>query len=61
MIYIPPAISHRPLFLDNLPAPYRRYVIWISADYAAGLKENFPDAELLPDEPFLLRTMGTDW
>ncbi len=61
VIYIPPAISHRPLFLDKLPEPYSRYVIWISADYAAGLKENFPDAELLPDEPFLLRTMGTDW
>ena len=38
VIYIPPAISHRPLFLDKLP-----------------------EAELLPDEPFLLRTMGTDW
>ncbi len=39
VIYIPPAISHRPLFLDKLPEPYSRYVIWISADYAAGLKK----------------------
>ncbi len=61
VIYIPPGVNHRPLSLEKLVEPYNRYVIWISSGYAAALKKGFPGEELLPDEPFLLRTLGTDW
>lgn len=61
VIYIPPGVSHRPLFLDKLPEPYSRYVIWLSPDFAANLELSFPKEELFPREPFLLRTVGTDW
>ena len=61
VIYIPPGISHRPLFLEHLAEPYTRYVIWLSPEYASHLMDSFPGQQLLPDTPFLLSTMGTAW
>ena len=61
VVYIPTGTSHRPLFLDRLTEPYSRYVLWISPEYAALLTGAFPGQELLPKEPYLLRTIGTPW
>lgn len=61
IIYIPPGTSHCPLFSGNKMTPYRRCVIWLSTAYAASLKRDFPDQELLPSEPFLLSSAGTIW
>lgn len=61
VVFIPPGVSHRPLFLDKLVEPYTRYVIWISPLFAEELIRAFPGEEILPDQPFLLRTAGSAW
>lgn len=61
VIYIPPGISHRPLFLEKLAEPYFRYVLWMSGEYAKNVCSIFPDLDILPSEPFVLRTLGTEW
>ena len=42
VIVIPPGVSHRAVMHDST-VPYRRFVFWISADYARGLSEQSPD------------------
>ena len=61
VVYIPPGVSHRPLFLESLAEPYSRYVIWASPAYAAELKTAFPQQDLLPAEAFVLRTADTPY
>lgn len=37
-VIIPPGVNHCPVFNDNV-TPYRRFVLWISADYCAKLTQ----------------------
>ena len=64
VILVPPGISHRPLFYDELKEPYSRIVLWISADFLRAITVHCPE-ELLQKirshEHFLLRTEGTSY
>ena len=64
IILIPPGISHRPLFYDEMTEPYLRIVLWISTDFLRGLLSVCPE-DILPQihskEHFLLRTEGTSY
>lgn len=61
VVFVPPGISHCPLFLEKLVDPYTRDVIWISPLFAKQMGDLFPGAEILTAQPFLLRTAGTQW
>ncbi len=64
VILVPPGISHRPLFYDEMSEPYSRIVLWISADFLQAITTHCPQ-ELLQrirsQEHFLLRTEGTPY
>lgn len=59
IIFVPPGISHRPLYLDRLVEPYARYVMWIHPDFIKSLTENFGFQPL--SVPVLLRTKDSGW
>lgn len=59
IVFIPPGISHRPLYLDRLAEPYSRYVIWIHPDFIKTLTEHFCFQPL--SAPILLRTKDSGW
>ncbi len=59
IIFIPPGVSHRPLYLDRLIEPYDRYVIWINQDFVKRI-ESGTDFKML-DKPLLLRTKESGW
>lgn len=62
VIFIPPGVSHRPLLPDNLPEPYKRYVLWMSQEFMAGFAELF--SYLFTEKQAyanMLRTGGTKW
>ncbi len=61
VVFVPPGISHCPLFLEKLVDPYTRDVIWISPLFAKNMTDLFPGTEILSAQPFLLRTAGTQW
>ena len=62
IIFIPPGISHRPLLPADMAEPYRRDVLWISAELIQGLKRLFPDHDYqYQASSYLLRTAGTKW
>lgn len=61
LVFIPPGISHSPLYLDQLTQPYHRYVIWISNDFMEHARSADPSAIPSAAEPILLRTHGTQW
>lgn len=58
VLVVPPQVSHRPLFLEELTEPYNRYVVWISAEFAEVLRRCFPG--LIPGgtQAQLLRPAG---
>lgn len=60
VIMIPPGISHRPLFLEQLAEPYERYVIWFSQEYLDRVQALCPDLDFRGSYR-LLRTAGTPW
>ncbi len=62
VILIPPGISHRPIFYDEMTEPYIRIVLWISAEFFRTIEEFCPEElrnQLRLREHFLLRTEGT--
>ena len=64
IILVPPGISHRPIFYEEMPEPYSRIVLWISADFMRSMSSLCPDDLLLQiraKEHFLLRTEGTSY
>lgn len=61
VVFVPPGVSHRPLFLEKLVEPYTRDVVWLSPLFAKNMNDLFPDEEILPDRPFVLRSAGTRW
>lgn len=59
IIFIPPGVSHRPLYLDKLVEPYARYVLWINPDFIKSTASDW-NFHLL-NEPVLFRTGGSNW
>lgn len=62
LIFVPPGFSHRPLLPENITAPYKRYVLWMSQEFMkqyASLLTDFSDS--VPSQPRMLRTAGTHW
>lgn len=64
IILVPPGVSHRPLFYEEMKEPYSRIVLWISPDFMRPLFAHCPP-ELLEDlrskQQFLLRTEATPY
>ena len=62
IIFVPPGVSHRPLLLDTMTQPYKRYVLWISPEFMEhfGRMLGAPASEPMPYST-LLRTAGTRW
>ncbi|MBQ8579902.1 MAG: helix-turn-helix transcriptional regulator [Oscillospiraceae bacterium] len=62
IIFVPPGISHRPLLPDQMDAPYRRYVLWLSTEfmelYARLFSYSLTDKQARAN---MLRTGGTAW
>ncbi len=64
IVLVPPGVSHRPIFYDEMTEPYSRIVLWISADFLRTLSDYCPDdlvRRLRAQEHFLLRTEGTPY
>lgn len=62
VILIPPGISHRPLLPEQMTEPYRRDVLWISADVMDQLETMVPpESRFMAQESWLLRVGGTRW
>ncbi|MBQ8519413.1 MAG: helix-turn-helix domain-containing protein [Agathobacter sp.] len=62
VIFVPPGIGHKPLFPSQLAEPYKRIVLWVSADFIDGIKYIYPDyTPQFTEQVFLLRTLGTPW
>lgn len=59
IVFVPPGLSHRPLITEPLEEPYRRYVLWISAEYIEQIRSISPDENIVPSEGKILRTSGT--
>lgn len=62
IILVPPGISHRPIFPENMIGPYERDVLWISNDFMDNLLRMFPDNAVDPQNRSVpIRTAGTRW
>lgn len=59
IIFIPPGISHRPLYLDKLAEPYSRYIMWLNPDFIKNMQEILHFTPL--SVPVLLRTQDSGW
>ena len=59
IVFIPPGLSHRPLISEPMETPYRRYVLWLSAEYAEQIRGISPCDGIVPAEGKILRTFGT--
>ena len=61
IIFVPPGVSHRPLLNANMKEPYKRYVLWLSAEfmdrYASLFPYSFSDKQTRAN---MLRTTGSD-
>ncbi len=64
IVLVPPGVSHRPIFYEEMTEPYSRIVLWISADFLRSLSDYCPDdlvTRIRAQEHFLLRTEGTQY
>lgn len=64
VILVPPGVSHRPIFYEEMTEPYSRIVLWISTDFLRSLVNFCPEdivRRLRAQEHFLLRTEGTPY
>lgn len=62
ILLAPPEISHRPLLPEQMAEPYKRYVIWINADFLHRMAETFGSQNVIPEPRVcLIRTAGTRW
>ncbi len=62
ILLIAPGVSHRPLLPERMTEPYKRDVLWLSAEFMESLVFLFPS--LLEQRPLystMLRTGGTRW
>lgn len=61
VIWVPPGVSHCPLFPTDMKKPYERIVLWINAERMAELFRYWPELNLQQDlsrRHALLRTAG---
>lgn len=61
IIYVPPGVSHRPIFPEPMTIPYRRYVLWISSAFQEQLAAGWPELRERANHSGILRTAGTEW
>ena len=64
IVLVPPGVSHRPIFYEEMTEPYSRIVLWISAEFLRSLSDYCPDdlvTRIRAQEHFLLRTEGTPY
>lgn len=62
IICVPPGISHRPLLPEQMKEPYKRYVLWVSADFMEHYIQLFSAPHSwIPVQAGVLRTAGTKW
>ena len=64
IVLVPPGVSHRPIFYEEMSEPYSRIVLWISAEFLRALSSYCPDdlvRRIRAQEHFLLRTEGTPY
>lgn len=63
IILVPPGIGHKPLFPSELAEPYKRIVVWISAEFVAGLNHLVKNdiQKELDENIYLLHTTGTSY
>lgn len=62
VVLVPPGISHRPLLPENMVEPYKRYVLWLSPEFAQIARSLFPPEDGAHQrDTHLIRTAGTPW
>lgn len=62
IILVAPGVSHRPLLPEHMTEPYKRDVLWISAEFIQAVQRNLPEAAGRNHSySSLLRTAGTHW
>jgi len=62
IIYVPPGVSHRPIWPVKMVVPYERDVVWISREFEAQLMQLFPEnTAYYKDIRVPIRTAGTRW
>ena len=64
IILIPPGISHRPIFYEEMSEAYSRIVLWISAEFMRSMSSLCPEDllyQIRAKEHFLIRTEGTSY
>ena len=64
IILVPPGISHRPIFYEEMNEAYSRIVLWVSVEFMRFLVNYSPDDllnQIRSQEHFLLRTEGTQY
>lgn len=64
VLFIPPGISHAPLFPEEMHRPYERIVYWVNAELVTQFRQRWPEVTRIDsrwDGAFLLRTASTLW
>lgn len=62
LIIVPPGVSHRPIFPDDMQYPYERDILWVNVDFMSKVAELFPqNGASRMSALSLLRTKGTRW
>ena len=64
LLFIPPGVSHAPLFPEEMHRPYERIVVWVNAELLTQFRQKWPEDARIDsrwDNAFLLRTAGTPW
>lgn len=64
IIVVPPGISHRPIFYNDMHEPYSRIVLWVSVEFMDQLLSLCPKtviSQLQSMDHYLLRTEGTPY
>lgn len=59
IVFVPPGLSHRPLISETMEEPYRRYVLWLSAEYIEQICGISPGLTISHADGRVLRTFGT--
>lgn len=64
IIIVPPGMSHRPLFLEQMKKPYKRTVVWLNTDFYEKCTQSFctnsniSDISLTNQLPYVIRPTG---
>ena len=61
IIWVPPGVSHCPLFTEEMNTPYERIVLWVNAEKMAAFFDRWSDTDqrhTLHNRHYLLRTAG---